>query len=287
MKKILFTLLVTVALLLGISTKISAQPTPIAPAGSGTEADPWQIATLANLYWIAATDAVVPSPTLATRCHYKYYIQTADIDASSTATWFPNGSGGYYGWDPIGWIVNDFYYQAFKSRYNGQGFKINGLYINRPGEEAIGLFGYIKVSQISNIGLTNVNITGGSLSVGGLVGNCDGLVVRNSYVTGSVTGTGQGVGGLVGQASMGEAQNVFSTANVTGNDLVGGLYGYYGGEWVKIFENSYSTGIVTGLGRVGGILGEVIGDWEKIYFAGSSNGGAMVGIGEMGGWHFP
>ena len=56
MKKLLFSLLVTVALLLGSNTTISAQPTPVAPAGSGTAADPWQIATLENLYFLSDTD---------------------------------------------------------------------------------------------------------------------------------------------------------------------------------------------------------------------------------------
>ena len=278
MKNFLFTLLVTVALLPCIHTTISAQPTPVQPAaGSGTEADPWQIATLENLYWIAATDAVVPSPTQATRWT-KYFIQTSNIDASPTSTWFPNGSGGYYGWKPIG--RNSDPKQPFTGGYNGQGFRINGLYINRPGEINVGLFGYIECS-ISNIGLTNVNITGGDY-VGGLIGReyADGHTTSNCYVTGSVTGIGNYIGGLAGYVTWSlwnsgyikQSLNLFSSANVTGNNYVGGLFGYF----LCNMDNCYSTGNVTasGIDYVGGLLGFInsttYGDY--FYAAGSSSG---------------
>lgn len=59
-------------------------PTATEPSGSGTSGDPYQIASLANLYWIAAPDAVVSSPSKATRWA-AYYIQTADINAAATS----------------------------------------------------------------------------------------------------------------------------------------------------------------------------------------------------------
>jgi len=244
MKKLLFTLLVTVALLLGSNTTISAQPTPVAPAGSGTEADPWQIATLENLYWIAATDAVVPSPTQAIRWT-KSYIQTADIDASPTSTWFPDGLGVYGGWSPIGDELNN-----FTGRYNGDYHTINNLYIFRigygyggtffNGEDRIGLFGIINSGAvISNIGLTNAVISGSNY-VGVLVGKIVSGTVTNAYTTGSVTGFTI-AGGMVGEIVTGTITNAYSTAKTVTCEGRGGLVGRIE---EGIITNAYAIGIM-------------------------------------------
>ena len=75
--------------------------TAIAPAvGDGAVDNPYEIASLENLYWIAATDNVVPDPDRATRWS-SHYIQTADIDAFDTENWF-NGAG----WIPIGYYAS-------------------------------------------------------------------------------------------------------------------------------------------------------------------------------------
>ncbi len=265
MKKILFALLVTVALLLGSNTTISAQPTPVAPAGSGTAADPWQIATLENLYWIAAADAVVPSPTQAIRWT-KYYIQTADIDASPTSTWFPDGSGVYFGWSPIGKELNH-----FSGNYNGDYHTINSLYINRGlyhtlwifTEDYIGLFGIITGGAIiSNVGLTNAVISGRDY-VGALVGKFMSGTVTNAYATGSVTGSSN-VGGMVGRIEKGYITNAYSTVNTVAIDYTGGLVGVIVEGW---FTNSYAIGLVKGgvnpvvngppiSGHIGGLVGK-------------------------------
>jgi hypothetical protein len=209
MKKLRFALLVTVALLLGSNTTISAQQTPVAPAaGSGTAADPWQIATIGNLWWITADDAAVPSPNRATRWT-KYYKQTANID-------FP-----VYGWSPIG---NQ--WQAFSGNYNGNFHTINNLQMHTHSEieDHLGFFGDIDAGAvISNLGLTNVNITG-YMGIGGLVGYIKNSTVRNCYVTGSVSGY-QAVGGMVGYIESGTITNAYSTVATNGMFEAGGLVG--------------------------------------------------------------
>jgi hypothetical protein len=70
-----------------ISSTLVAQ-TAVAPSvGNGTEANPYQIASLENLYWIAASNTVVPNPNQTVRWS-RNYIQIADIDASETENWF-------------------------------------------------------------------------------------------------------------------------------------------------------------------------------------------------------
>src|SRR3989339_262366 len=104
-------------IVLFLTQTLRAQTATAPTAGDGTSGSPYQIASLENLYWIASD---------VTRWD-KYYIQTANIDASSTSTWFTNGSGGYYGWIPIGNTAT-----KFTGTYNGNGKTISGIYINRP-----------------------------------------------------------------------------------------------------------------------------------------------------------
>ena len=93
--------------------RIIAQIAVPPAAGDGSQANPYQVATLGNLYWIAS-DAI----------HWKsFYVQTADINASETSTWF-----GGQGWIPIG----SSYTHSFSGNYDGQGHSIDSLYINRP-----------------------------------------------------------------------------------------------------------------------------------------------------------
>ena len=197
------------------------------------------------------------------------YIVVNDIDASCTVNW-NNGQG----FKPIG--DNDV---TFKGSFDGQNHTISNLSINRLDDNDVGLFGAIGAGgEVKNVGVINVNITGGeSDNVGGLVGDNEGTVsnsystgnvtgdyrvgglagdnygtVSNSYSTGNVTGGDNNVGGLVGVNSNGTVSNSYSTGNVTGNKWVGGLVG----ENYGTVSNSYSTGNVTGNERVGGLVGK-------------------------------
>jgi hypothetical protein len=151
------------------------------------------------------------------------------------------------GWQPIGRR-----HAEFRGYLFGQGYKISDLFINRPDEERVGLFGHVGGANILDIGIVNANVTGNS-SVGGLVGSSYGNV-RRSYSTGSVTGSG-GVGGLVGWNN-GYVDRSYSTASVTGSKGVGGLVGHNLGHVQDSHVlNSYSSGNVTGNFTVGGLVG--------------------------------
>ncbi|WP_141050354.1 two-partner secretion domain-containing protein [Aliarcobacter cryaerophilus] len=167
-----------------------------------------------------------------------------NIDASATSSWNSNGSGGYFGFNPIG----DNAYR-FAGTFDGLGFTISNLYINRPSQNYVGLFGYTNNATIKNIGLKDVNIIG-FRQVGGLVGGNYGTI-SNSYAFGIVAGN-NATGGLVGRNG-GTISNSYSSGNVNGNLYVGGLVGY---NYLGTIENSYATGNVTGQSRVGGLVGE-------------------------------
>jgi len=184
-------------------------------------------------------------------------------------------ANGGRGWEPIG-TPDD----GFTGSFNGQGYEIRDLFINRADEDYVGLFAHISwiryidnVGVVENVGLVNAEVSG-SAEVGTLVGHNAGSV-NNSYSSGSVTGDSR-VGGLVGwnQATL---SNSYSDCSVTGSTRVGGLTGdnwYYRG----VLSNSYSTGSVTGDSRVGGLVGiNYYGSVTNSYSIGSVSGSSQAG----------
>ena len=168
-------------------------------------------------------------------------------------------STGSTGWMPIG-SVDD----RFNRVFDGNGFTISGLYINRPQSTNVGLFG-VSHSEIKNIGLLDVNIIGGN-RVGGLVGwSGTGANIINSYVTGAVTGTDSTTGGLVGSHD-GSILNSYANGTVSGSVLVGGLIGY--SETDANIINSYASGAVSGEDQVGGLVGHHRGRLRNTYATG-------------------
>jgi trimeric autotransporter adhesin len=206
------------------------------------------------------------------------YALGANVDASATASW-----NGGLGFNPIGTSA-----VKFTGILDGLGHSINGLTINRPSQDYVGLLGYAQ-GGARNIGLTNVNITGRNF-VGALAGqNGNGNGAQGytiwSYSTGSVTGQ-QNVGGLVGYAQT-NIYNSYSTANVTGTDIVGGLAGYNS----AFTKSSYATGNVTGTastatGGVGGFFGYVpasglvTDNYATGAVTGATNVGGFIGFNE-------
>ncbi|MFN3879843.1 MAG: filamentous hemagglutinin N-terminal domain-containing protein [Nitrincola lacisaponensis] len=188
----------------------------------------------------------------------KSYILSNSID-STTAGYIDGGTG----WTPIGTAAN-----PFAGIFDGYGYVIDQLFINHPVGMStdIGLFGYTDAgSNITNIGLTNVDITGQN-NVGGLVGYNNGGAISNAYVTGDVHGTNN-VGGLAG-INRGSINKSYSTSTVYGVQDVGG----FAGANLGAISNAYATGNVTGYTHVGGLVGHNAGDITNTYAAGSVSG---------------
>jgi hypothetical protein len=205
------------------------------------------------------------------------YVLMNDLD-SSTAGYeelaSPTANGGK-GWEPIGILGGD---ASFTGIFEGQGYKIRDLFINRPDQTRTGLFGMIDYEAVvKNLGVVNVTVIGGRL-VGGLVGLNDGTI-SNSYSTGSVTGNDE-VGGLVGQHSWGALHNCYSIASVTGENEVGGLVGMNDATTINYsycmgtISDSYSRGNVTGQSSVGGLVGATD---HAIMVEDSYSGGSLTG----------
>ena len=215
-----------------IGSALFAQTATPPAAGDGSAGNPYRIATLENLYWISQNSGEWG----------KCYLQTASIDASASSGW-----DGGSGWTPIGNGT-----PAFSGVYNGQGYSVSGLTINRSSTSILGLFGDTDDATIQNLGVTSVNITGNNY-LGALAGYTYGGTVSGCHSSGSVSasGTGSSVGGLAG-SFYGTMSNCYSSASASGYAEIGGLLGknYYG-----TVSNCHSNGSVSGSGTAGGLVG--------------------------------
>jgi len=181
----------------------------------------------------------------------------------------PTANGGQ-GWQPIG-IWPD----PFTGSFDGQGFEIRDLFIDRPGEENVGLFSFVNEGAIiESVAVIDVDVTGDTY-VGGLAGHSRGNL-SDCHSTGNVAGDTY-VGGLVGENG-GTVSNTYSAAIASGSFEVGGLIGQNHGTVSK----SYSTGSAIGSSYVGGLVGwnndgTVSNSYSSARVDGESLAGGLVG----------
>jgi hypothetical protein len=228
--------------------------------GSGTVGDPYQIADLTDLQswddnWATVAD--------------KYFILTANIDATATSGW--NASAG---WIPIGTSGT-----PFSGGFDGDGYAIDGIYIDRATTNYCGVIGYGAGCSLSNLSSTNVNITSQGSS-GALLGYGRGAtIISNCHSTGSISGT-RTLGGLLGDYySTGlTISKCSSSCAVTGSDNYIG--GFIGSLRYPNITNCYATGAVVGVTYVGGFVGlcdSVAVAYSRCYSVGSVTGTSSVG----------
>ena len=245
--------------------------------GSGTTDDPYIITNASELQ--AAEDDLDANYTL-----------DSDIDASVTAQ-----ANGGLGFDPIGKDVGSNSESAFRGSFDGQGYTIYDLTVDRPSTTGVGLFATIRRGSIRDVDLRNVDITGDE-RVGGLSGESNGGMVQNVSVTGSITGT-DSVGGLLGYNYVATSiddfvnpivQNSSAGVSVSSSRVAGGLIANNQGT----VQNVSTSGSVDGVEFVGGLVGNndgegpfndpeniagVDGTIENAYSVANVNGSSPVG----------
>lgn len=254
--------------------------TSVAPEfGTGSTADPYQIGTLNNLYWLSQERNVWD----------RHFVLTANIDARSTETW-DEGRG----FSPIGFCEGFFEptrlytdcddhpeltSNPFTGTFDGQSFTISGLTIDRQTMNSVGLFGHGSGSNvvIKNLRLEQVNITGFE-NVGGVVGSLDLGRLENVSATGNVTAIRHKAGGLmgIGNNAVLTDRNVF-LGTVTARNEAGGLVGR--AREATAVSLSYARGNIvetagdlsSNLGGAGGLVGNSgnRSDFRNLYFAGT------------------
>ncbi len=162
---------------------------------------------------------------------------------------------GGAGWDPV--IVDQPHTDTSSIVFEGNNHTIDRLFINRPTEGDIGLFGRIHYRLwVQNFNLTNVDVTGND-RVGALAGTTIEGIIVGIVAEGAVVGKNT-VGGLVGR-NHGFISKSNAQATVEGNRFVGGLVGESlpGGWFVTSIQKSYATGDVTANHHAGGLVGVI------------------------------
>ena len=189
-----------------------------------------------------------------------YYVLANDIDASATSTW--NSGAGFA---PIG--TPGFDDQQFSGKLDGLGHTVKSLYINRPSQNFVGLFGVVNGGTLQNIGLLNPQITGGDYvaALAGIVqtGFVQSALVNNTFVQGGSINGGWRVAGLLGQlysigatASLSQSYAEGTAVNGSG-EIAGGLVADLtaANAGTASISTSYSTGVVTSGNSSGGLVG--------------------------------
>lgn len=166
--------------------------------GEGTSGDPYQIETAEHLNNVRNCLEDLEDQV--------FFEQIANIDLGGD-----DSSGDFYnsgdGWDPIGSETsaddddtqNDL---RFTGNYDGNGYTISNLFIDREETNSVGLFGVIGLEGVvQNVRIVGANVTG-QRGVGTVAGRIRGesddtKVEGSSAVNGTVTGHAV-VGGLVG-----------------------------------------------------------------------------------------
>lgn len=252
--------------------------------GSGSKEDPFLVSNSNQLYNIR---------------NYldKHFKQISDIDLST-----------YEDWEPIGNNTS-----PFSGTYNGNGYKILNLQMNKPTDkpkgDIIGLFGYMSGnSKIENVCLENVNIVARA-DVGGLIGYVYSGTISNCFVSGNISADNN-VGGLVGGNFTGVIELNRTDVTIQGKSHIGGLVGHNRGKIINNcafgdvqsdiytgglvgynrgeIENSFSLGNVKGENFSGGLVGyNVSGIIKNCYSMGEVSGvskiGGLVGENSLGG----
>lgn len=254
MNSVKFLLFINMTIAVLTVTAVGYSSEVLYSGGSGTADDPYLIATAEQLNNVRYNmDA--------------HFMQTADIDLSG----YTDGTG----WQPIGYYVSSANWMAFTGFYDGNGYQIANLFIHRPTENFVGLWGYVISATIKNIHLTDVQVTGKSL-VGGLSGFIWYSSIENCFVSGAVEGNSS-VGGLVGECEYGTTvMNCHTDCVIAGDSYAGGLVGF---SWAgSVFINSSASASVTGKWFLGGFAGYIFNSRiENCYAMGMVTGDDYIG----------
>ena len=241
-KRILGIALAICMMIFCVPMGVFAAEAPSFSGGTGTQGDPWLIASQADLTALAEFLNSGNAETFDTEnagvgnCHGYYFKQTADIDLTGVS------------WEPIGYSGS--YY--FAGNYDGGGHSITNAVstgkVDPEGYATAGIFGWVAFGSVANLHVKNANFVATGQNnysyVGGIAGVCYGSSIKNCSV---------------------ENSSLESRRN-NNNNCAGSIVGYStGGTFEKCAaENNQIRTMAYG----GGFVGEV--DDDPNYGAGNS-----------------
>ena len=212
------------------------------PGGSGTQTDPYQIGSGAELAWLANAVNNASSGT-------KFYVVlTDDIDLGNQP-WTPIGKFGFSSSD-----------RSFSGSFRGNGHTVKGL---SASAEYAGLFGSINDAEITGVvvqgTVTSSNASSGD--AGGIVGRAIGTknTITDCGSEATVSG-GSYCGGILGNSQNGscalEITGCYNSGRVSAKDRAAGIVARFNGSSSAITLNTcYNTGEITSESYASGIYG--------------------------------
>ena len=228
--------------------------------GTGTEADPYRIATAEQLAKL--------SNDVSGGASYQgtFFVLAENIDLSAHR-WTPIG---LYKWEATGNTTNN----SFQGFLDGNDKTISGMYVDeRIDHYCGGLFGKISIQKNgSPVGAKDLTITGatvyvdetglnecsGAILAGNVMGSdTQSVVFENITVSGSVyvtrTNGYNNIGGMLGYASWVKATNCHADGvSISGASNCGGFVGNDSGS---VYENCTASGTIDGAWTLGGFVG--------------------------------
>ena len=181
MKKKILSFLLAVCLVITLVPMVAfAAEAPLFGGGTGTQEDPWLIASQEDLTALAEflnsgnAEQFDADAAGVGNCHGYYFKQTADIDLTGV-TWEPIGySGSYY----------------FAGNYDGGGHSITNAVstgkVDPDGFATAGIFGWVAFGSVKNLHVKNANFVATGQNnysyVGGIAGVCYGSSIKNCSV---------------------------------------------------------------------------------------------------------
>ena len=249
--------------------------------GSGTAADPYQIATAADLQEM--------STALNTKTqHYegKYFVQTADIDmsgvtnflglgcANSTTspgtTWYFNGT-----YDGGGYSVKNLTIKGVYIDVNGV-VATNGAALTSKSHNYIGFFGTLGAKAVvKNVNLDKSCYIAGYQYVGGITSYAiAGATIENCVNGATVVAYGGHAGGIIGMSMSNASAKTSVTGCVNYGEVVSGVANAGG---IIGYSNSYPT-TVDGCVNAGKVSAKTINSRNKTESTHITAGG-ILGLG--------
>ena len=200
---------------------------------------------------------------------------TAINGALTTDITLSTADGAAGNWYPIGNDKN-----SYKGTFDGQNHRVTGMVIRGEKNEQ-GFFGNIDgKGTVKNLKISgDINVTGDSLSTGGIAGYLEGKIIYCEY-SGSVSG-GMYVGGITGQTGLNaKVTECRNTASVAGTQSIGGITGAVSYGTISKCINTGSVGTADKSQQAGGIVG-LMSNYAVV--EGCYNTGTVIGKKNLGG----
>lgn len=165
----------------------------------------------------------------------------------------------------------------YNGTFDGQGFRIKNMIIERPGDSNIGFFGFLRGNNanttVQNLIMDKSCTIHGYNRVGGITGSCQNngtlITLENIINEATVIAEHQDAAGIIGgQEGNGPKwliRNVLNVGTVTAKNehpYAGALCCYLGGNNESVIENFVNLGTING--HEGGNIGRIFGTYNNI-----------------------